>query len=302
MTCPTGHYIGRFAPSPTGALHFGSLMAAVASFLDARAHQGQWLVRIEDLDPPREQPGASDQILRTLERYGLLWDGKVLYQSQRHALYRDTLQRLLRKGLAYRCDCSRQQIAARGGRPYDGHCRLRQAEISEPAAIRAVVDDRPIGFVDRIQGPQQFQFEQGSGDFILFRRDGFFAYQLAVVVDDHAQGINQIVRGSDLLDSTPHQRHLQQQLDLARPHYAHIPVMVNQTGQKLSKQTFATALDPKHPSRALHAALQVLGQQPPAAMRNATPAELLSWAITHWHIDAVPARMSVSELALKEQG
>lgn len=279
-------YTGRFAPSPTGPLHFGSLLAALASFLDARAHQGRWLLRIEDLDPPREVPGASDAILRTLEHFGLHWDDTAIWQSQRLPLYQDILEQLITQGDSYYCQCSRTQLRKRSDSPlYDGYCFRHPPEHREGAAVRCRCPE-DIPFADRILGPQQFPALRE--DFVIFRRDGFFAYQLAVTVDDAAQNISHIVRGSDLLNSTPKQLQLQQLLDYNQPEYAHIPVASNAEGQKLSKQTFARALDNERPVQQLVAALDFLGQQPPAELLAGQVSECLDWAIGQWDISKVP--------------
>lgn len=280
-------YRGRFAPSPTGALHFGSLLAALASYLDARHHHGRWLVRIEDLDPPREVPGGADAILRTLERFQLHWDETVSYQSQHSARYQTLIQHLLTRGQAYYCDCSRQQ-SARRGRVYDGYCRQRQSLVRQPAAVRLQTGGARIHFTDAVQGPQDSCLPRDSGDFVIHRKDRLYAYQLAVVADDAAQGITQIVRGCDLLDSTPRQIHLQQQLGYRTPGYAHIPILVNATGQKLSKQTFATALTPENPGQDLFQALGMLGQQPPRELLGSPPGELLAWGSRHWRRESIP--------------
>jgi glutamyl-Q tRNA(Asp) synthetase len=237
-------YAGRFAPSPSGPLHFGSLVAALASWLDARAARGRWLVRIEDLDAPRTQPGAADEILRTLERLGLHWDGEVLYQSRRIGLYRNALERL--RDQTYWCSCSRREIAdsslglaADGAQIYPGTCRGGVAPGKTPRALR-VRAAGALEFVDRVQGRQAQTLERDVGDFVLERADGQFAYQLAVVVDDAAQGITDVVRGADLLDSTPRQIYLQQVLGYPTPRYLHVPAAVNAAGEKLSKQTGAS--------------------------------------------------------------
>ncbi|MBN3564168.1 tRNA glutamyl-Q(34) synthetase GluQRS [Aliamphritea spongicola] len=287
-------YTGRFAPSPTGPLHFGSLLAALASYLDARHHNGQWLVRIEDLDPPREAAGASDAILRCLENFGFEWDGEVIYQSQRHEYYREHLQLLIAGQNAYYCNCSRQQLRQRSGSHlYDGYCLTHPPAGSEGCAIRcrvpATANPENATFSDRIQG---LQLAYCSEDFVLFRRDGFFAYQLAVVLDDAVQKITHVVRGSDLLDSTPKQLQLQQRLNLPDLSYAHIPVAANDQGQKLSKQTFARALDDE-PVPQLLAALEFLGQQPPATLSGCNKEDILAWAIQHWQINNVPAQASI---------
>lgn len=283
-------YIGRFAPSPSGPLHFGSLVAALASYLDARSAHGLWLLRMEDLDPAREPPAAAAQILSTLEAFGLHWDGAVLYQSLRLEAYADALADLQERGLIYGCDCSRVQIQAMGG-IYDNRCRLRHL-LSTAGALRISVPDETFTFVDMIQGPQQQNLLRECGDFVLRRKDGLFAYQLAVVVDDAFQSITHIVRGSDLLDSTPRQLYLQKLLGFQTLHYAHIPVAVNHSGQKLSKQHFAAPLDLQRPTTQMLAALQFLGQfsgqHPDPYLATASPAELLAWGTAHWDIQAVP--------------
>ncbi len=279
-------YIGRFAPSPSGPLHFGSLIAALASYLDARAHHGQWLLRMEDLDPSREPPQAAGQILEALEAFGLHWDGPVLYQSSRLPAYRDALQRLQQEGLIYACDCTRQQIQGLGG-VYDNRCRDRK-DVPQDCALRVKVADRTIHFKDEIQGATQQQLLRECGDFVLLRKDGLFAYQLAVVVDDAFQNISCIVRGSDLLDSTPRQIYLQQCLGFETPQFAHFPVAVNEDNQKLSKQHFAAPLDHKTPLPALLRALKFLGQPLSEELAEGDIASVLQWAIAHWDIQAVP--------------
>lgn len=299
MTDTRVRYRGRFAPSPTGPLHFGSLVAAVGSYLDARNRSGEWLVRIEDLDPPREVVGASKLILETLERYGFEWDGPVLYQSRRHDIYLEILAQLEREGLTYRCSCSRKQIAEQADRlglpsgVYPGTCRNRQASPHRPHAIRLLSEGPETSFEDALQGTIRQDVEREVGDFVLHRADGLFAYQLAVVVDDALQGITDIVRGSDLLDSTPRQIVLQQRLGYPTPRYAHLPVAVNADGQKLSKQTFATALDPANPVPSLCKALGFLGQQPPVELLQADLDSLWHWAIEHWQAEAVPRTLSL---------
>ena len=233
-------YTGRFAPSPTGLLHFGSLTAALASYLDARAASGRWLVRIENMDPPREQPGASELILKALEVYGLHWDGDVLFQHTRHDAYREARHQLTEQRLAYPCTCTRKELA--NYLPsYPGFCRERRGVPDKPHAIRMNAQDQDISFSDRIQMEQTFSMKE-LGDFVILRKDGLFAYQLAVTVDDAWQGITDIVRGVDLVDSTPRQICLQQALGFPTPQYAHLPVITNGQGEKLSKQTHAEPL------------------------------------------------------------
>lgn len=285
-------YRGRFAPSPTGALHIGSLVCALASFLDARAAGGRWLVRIEDLDPPREKPGAAADILRTLEQHGLCWDEEVVYQGRRQALYEEALARLVAGGQAFRCSLSRAQLDDLG----EQHPGRAQSEsrfdAAQGYAWRFDTPDEAVHFSDRVQGPQTFHPAREGGPFVLRRRDGLFAYQLAVVVDDADQGITDIVRGADLLDSTPRQILLQQALGLPTPRYAHLPVLLDAGGRKISKQDDAAPLAPQDPVGNLRRALRALGQAvPPADIDTAT---LLSLAKTQWQPARIPARMQLT--------
>lgn len=288
MTKP--RYRGRFAPSPTGPLHLGSLIAATASYLQARSQGGEWQVRIEDLDPPREIAGASDAILRTLEEFGFEWDGPVSYQSRRQENYQAALEQLRAQGLTYPCACSRKDIAEFGvqGGVYPGTCRQGLAPGQQARAWRIRVSDHAIEFVDKIQGPQFTDLARDAGDFVLVRADGFYAYQLATALDDAEQGITEVVRGADLLDSTPRQRYVQQVLALPSPDYAHHPVVVAGNGEKLSKQTMAPALISSQASPLLHGALRFLGQTVPNELRRGGLTELWQWAITHWHFENIP--------------
>jgi glutamyl-Q tRNA(Asp) synthetase len=259
-------YVGRFAPSPTGPLHFGSLVAALASYMEARAARGKWLLRMEDLDGPREQPGAADQILRALERLGFEWDGPVLRQSARQERYRAVLEDLARRGFTYPCGCSRKELedsvlAIDGARVYPGTCRHGLVPGRQARAVRLRTHAAPIAFADRIQGEIEQRVEREVGDFVVQRADGTVAYQLAVVVDDFDQGVTDVVRGADLLDSTARQIHLQRILGAPQPRYAHVPVAVNAAGEKLSKQTGAAPLDLADPRRELARARRFLGQQ-----------------------------------------
>ena len=284
-------YIGRFAPSPTGHLHIGSLLTAVASFIDAKAHNGAWLVRMEDLDKPREVKGAADDILRTLDAFSLHWDGCVVYQSQRHALYRAALDDLQRKNLLYPCYCSRKTVQENGtngidGIVYNGNCRFRQPNnTKKQSAWRIKTDNQPIVFEDKICGTQQQNIAQEVGDFVLLRADGQWAYQLAVVVDDNAQGITHIVRGSDLLLSCPRQIYLYQQFNFRLPEYAHLPLLTNTLGQKWSKQTLAPKLDLANKEYLLKQVLAYLGLPTPIPDENCNA--LLQWAILNWNINKV---------------
>lgn len=286
-------YTGRFAPSPTGPLHFGSLVAALGSFLDARAHGGRWLVRIEDLDPPREAPAAADAILRVLETFGLCWDGPVLYQHTRLNAYQTALDRISSAGRTYPCACSRREIADSGvrgleGPVYPGTCRHGWSSGKHPRAIRVrVPDDGILEFHDMLQGTTRQNLALDIGDFVLRRADGCFAYQLAVVVDDAFQQVTHVVRGADLLLSTPRQIYLQRLLGLPTPIYMHLPVVMTASGDKLSKQTGATALATTHPSQPLAEALRFLGLLPPPELSNAPTGPLLVWATENWHESAL---------------
>lgn len=287
-------YTGRFAPSPTGLLHIGSLLTAVASYADARAHGGRWLVRMEDLDPPREMPGAASHILHTLEAFGFEWYGEVAYQSRRYALYEETLCRLKTAGLVYPCHCSRkdwQAAAVHGadGFVYNGRCRhpgQRPAPQGKQPAWRIRVPDRVIGFSDGIVGGYAQNLAGDIGDFVLLRADGYWAYQLAVVADDAEQSVTHIVRGQDLLVSTPRQIYLQQCLGVPTPQYAHLPLLTNAQGQKWSKQTLAPALDLNRREQLLRQVFRYL--KLPEAPETDRPAELLDWAVAHWDMGKVP--------------
>lgn len=299
MTDPaTDVYVGRFAPSPTGPLHFGSLVSALASYLDARYHAGVWLVRMEDLDPPRNSPKAAKLILQDLQAFGLIWDGEVLYQSARLDSYAASLQILAEKNLLYPCTCSRKE----SGKIYSGFCRHKplSAKSDTPYAIRVRVPDLEIKFKDLIQGDQRQHLFERVGDFILKRKDGFFAYQLAAVVDDAFQQVTHVVRGSDLLDSTPRQIYLQKLLHFASIHYAHHAVITNAQGNKLSKQTFATALDNRAPQRTLTAALEALNLNPPEKfIRGTRVASILQWAVANWRLDGLPGKKTIAAKSIR---
>lgn len=293
---PAQPYCGRFAPSPTGPLHFGSLIAALASCLDARAHGGRWLVRIEDVDTPRNVPGAAEDILRTLEACGFVWDGPVLRQSSRLDAYEAALDSLRGAGRVYPCACSRSEIAARTGRRavdggllYPGTCRAGLAPGRLPRAWRLRVDEGLIAFSDRLQGEVKQDLAAEVGDFVLARADGLHAYQLAVVVDDHFQGVTDVVRGADLLASTPRQIALQRCLGYPVPRYAHLPLATNPAGEKWSKQTRAPALASVRPAGELVRALRFLGQPAPAELARASVSEVWAWARENWSFAAIPA-------------
>ena len=280
------HYIGRFAPSPSGELHFGSLIAALGSYLQARARQGKWLVRIEDIDPPREVPGAAETILLQLEHYGLHWDDDVLWQSQRHDAYRERLAWLAEQGLSYNCTCTRARIQSVGG-VYDGHCRTRHNG-PENAAVRLIQRSPVTQFTDVLSGTIQADERLAREDFIIHRRDGLFAYNLAVVVDDHFQGVTEIVRGADLVEPTVRQISLYQQFGWAVPDYIHLPLAVNEQGNKLSKQNHAPALPDGDPRPVLIDALRFLNQNVTQEWQDLSLDELLKTAIADWTLMAVP--------------
>ena len=275
-------YIGRFAPSPSGELHFGSLIAALGSYLQARAQQGLWLVRIEDIDPPREVPGAADAILRQLEHYGLHWDGDVLWQSQRHDAYRERLAWLKAQGLCYYCTCTRARIHSVGG-SYDGHCR--DLGLAPDNAALRLRQTRPVlGFYDRLRGDISTDERLAREDFIIHRRDGLFAYNLAVVVDDHFQGISEIVRGADLIEPTVRQISLYQHFGWQPPGYIHLPLALNAEGNKLSKQNHAPALPEGDPRPEIVRALQFLKQDVCENWRDLSLEGLLKSAVANWRL------------------
>ncbi|MGL4476112.1 MAG: tRNA glutamyl-Q(34) synthetase GluQRS [Shewanella sp.] len=281
------HYRGRFAPSPSGALHFGSLVAALGSYLRARHLGGQWLVRIEDIDPPREVPGAADDILRTLEAFGLHWDGAVVYQSQCLANYQAKIDTWLAQGHAYYCQCSRQQIRTMGG-IYDGRC---QSQYKQHGAIRWHNDQGCQQFNDQLQGHVATDHAFAQEDFIIRRSDGLYAYQLAVVMDDITAGITEVVRGADLLEATVRQISLYQALDAKVPNWLHLPLACQQPGSKLSKQNHATPVDKQHPHGAFSAALAFLGQTPVTMTGNI--GDMLAEAVAQFDLEAIPKQKEI---------
>lgn len=282
---PTPGYRGRFAPSPTGPLHFGSLVAATASFLDARSVGGTWHLRIDDLDPPREVAGAVDAILASLEALSLTWDGPIAYQSQRSAVYEAACRELEMVDLAFPCGCTRREI---GPGPYPGICAEGLPAGRRRRSLRARCQRAVVIFEDRVQGSQRFRLADLEGDFIIRRADGLYGYHLACVIDDAHLGITDVVRGADLLPATANQRHLCELLDLPLPRHAHVPVATDENGQKLSKHTAAPALSTLGHRRALWHALDFLGQAPPRSALGASTAELVDWAIHHWRAERVP--------------
>jgi len=294
------NYRGRFAPSPTGPLHFGSLVAAVGSYLEAKSRHGQWLLRIEDLDSPREVPGAAKEILHALEALGMEWDGEIIYQSRRSAAYQVALVRLGKQDAIFPCTCTRKEIADSSitriaGPVYPGTCRHGLPERKEVTAssLRVKTNNNLIELEDALQGKIRQRLESDIGDFVLRRADGITAYQLAVVVDDAEQGITHVVRGADLLDSTPRQIYLQQLLGYPTPAYLHLPVAVNTQGEKLSKQTLAAPIDTTRPLPSLLTAMRFLGQQPPAELAESNVTSFWQWAVENWQSGSIPKEKSL---------
>jgi glutamyl-Q tRNA(Asp) synthetase len=286
-------YVGRFAPSPTGPLHLGSLTTAVASYLHARQARGRWLLRIEDIDPPREPPGAVTDILRTLEAYGLDWDGEVLFQSTRHDEYRAVAEALLARGAAFRCSCSRKDVDTAGGtRRYPGTCRTR-ATHAGPTSVRVRVEPGSLKFRDGLQGRVAASVHETEGDYLIFRRDALPAYHLAVVLDDAWQGVTSVVRGADLLAATPVHLHLQRLLELAAPRYFHLPVLVDASGAKLSKQTGAPPIGTEYSPSTAARVLELLGLKPPPGLAGVPSSELWAFALEHWRIEELIGRKSI---------
>ena len=287
-------YIGRFAPSPTGPLHFGSLVAAVASYCEAKTHEGKWLLRMEDLDKPREVKSAATTILKQLEGLGFEWDDTILYQSQRSEFYADALALLKNQHLIYPCTCTRREIADSSihlgieGAIYPGTCLHHAIKDNAAIAWRIKTPNKTFCFIDAIQGNTCQNLYQDIGDFVLKRADGLFAYQLAVVVDDAEQGVTNIVRGADLLDSTPRQIYLQQMLHYSTPHYAHVPIACNSAGEKLSKQTLAAPVEAGGTAYHLFHALEFLGQMPPPSLQFETPEIIWQWAKSNWQLAKIP--------------
>jgi len=291
-------YRGRFAPTPSGPLHFGSIVAAVGSYVEARTHGGEWHLRIDDLDPPRVVQGAVDSILRCLEQLGFEWDGPVIYQSQRAPAYHAALHQLRQHGMVYPCACSRKEIAEHAvmgveGPVYPGTCRDGMPPGREARAVRLRTAGARVAFDDAVLGPQGRDIEREAGDFVLYRADGVFAFHLASAVDDGELGMTDIVRGADLLESSARQIYVLRLLGLPVPRYAHLPIAVNASGEKLSKQTLAEAIDPRDPGRVLVPALRFLGQAPPQELSGENTHVLWDWATTNWRLDRVPQGRAV---------
>jgi glutamyl-Q tRNA(Asp) synthetase len=291
------NYRGRFAPSPTGPLHLGSLYTALASFLQAKSHRGEWRLRIDDVDPFRTVADSADRILRTLEAFRLYWDGPILYQSERLEAYHAALERLDNQKRLYVCTCSRKDLAALSGgntEIYPGFCRNENKKrLAGPHALRVITEDAPVTFEDMLQGLVTQNLAKDVGDFIAFRRDEVYAYHLATVLDDCDQGITEVVRGVDLLDSTPRQIYLLRLLGLPTPAYAHVPILLDQMGLKLSKQTYADPVDGQNPSSTLVSLLSLLNQNPPQDLQSAKTEEVLDWAIRNWDISRLLAQRAI---------
>ena len=283
-------YVGRFAPTPSGPLHFGSIIAALGSFLQARKYQGTWLVRIEDIDEPRTKPGADKLILEQLERLGLQWDDDIVYQSERISRYQLALKKLESKHLVFPCSCSRKDT---GNKPYSGTCRKALTDNKTNQSLRVLTNNELIKLNDLLQGDYSQRLESDVGDFIIKRADGYFAYHLAVVIDDAEQSVTEIVRGLDLLDSTPRQIYLQQLLELSTPSYLHLPLAIDFSGNKLSKATEAEAANTNDPVTTLIHALNFLGQTPPPALAKSNTSTVLEWAIENWEIKNIPSKKEI---------
>ena len=282
--------IGRFAPSPTGPLHFGSVVAAIASYMQAKSQDGKWLVRMDDIDTPRNLPDADTAILKSLEILGLYWDDEVLFQSHRQEAYQQALNFLSEKNLLYRCTCTRKKLQ---GSAYPGTCRKKKHSPDQQHALRVITYQVAITIDDGIQGQFQQILETEIGDFIVHRADGLVAYHIATVVDEAYQGITEIVRGADLLDSTPRQIYLQNLLNYPTPAYTHLPVAVDKQGYKLSKQYHAAPIDDSDPVTTLISALEFLGQQPDELLAQESVEEIIQWGIKHWSLDKIPRLNSI---------
>ncbi|MCK4842538.1 MAG: tRNA glutamyl-Q(34) synthetase GluQRS [Methylococcales bacterium] len=279
------NYIGRFAPSPTGSLHLGSLYAALASFLHAHANNGKWLLRIDDLDHYRNAPGASDSIIHTLDSYGLHWDEPIYYQSKHQESYHTVVDQLKKQHLVYPCSCSRKMLSPYSSSIYPGFCLKTQINHQDlPHSLRIKSQAIDMIFEDQLQGTHNCAIASDHGDFIISRKDHIIAYQLAVVIDDYQQNITHIVRGFDLLDSTPKQIFLQQLLTYPTPQYCHFPVITGKNDVKLSKQNLAQAVSTEKPEKTLFLLLELLNQNPPPQLKKASIKELLDWAIAHWQV------------------
>ncbi len=286
-------YKGRFAPSPTGPVHFGTLIAAVGSYLQAKKNKGEWLIRMEDVDITRKVDGADVDILKTLEAFGFEWDSEIIYQSEQTAHYEQALEQLISLSLIFPCLCSRKQLSKSDSTIYPGTCRSRQLPEKDEHALRLLSKDIAIEFNDAVMGKQSQNIKRQCGDFVIRRRDGLFAYQLAVVVDDALQNITEVVRGADLLDSTPRQIYLQQLLNYPTPDYCHLPLAVDDSGNKISKSAGATKIDLQHKEQQLISVLGFLGQNPPEDLAQSHINDIWSWAMEHWDVTYVSSKMHI---------
>ncbi len=286
-------YKGRFAPSPTGPVHYGTLIAAVGSYLQAKKNNGEWLIRMEDVDITRKVDGADVEILKTLESFGFEWDGEIIYQSKQTEHYEQALDQLISQSLVFPCLCSRKQLAESNSDIYPGTCRFRHLPEKKEHALRIIATDTTIEFNDSVMGKQSQNIKQQCGDFVIKRRDGLFAYQLAVVVDDNLQNITEIVRGSDLLDSTARQIYLQRLLHYPTPGYCHLPLAVDDAGNKISKSEGATKIELQHKEKLLVSVLEFLGQNPPEDLVQSNIKDIWSWGIEHWDDTHIPSKTHI---------
>lgn len=286
-------YKGRFAPSPTGPVHFGTLIAAVGSYLQAKKNQGEWLMRMEDVDTTRKVDGADTDILQSLEAFGFEWDGEIIYQSRQTDYYAQALEQLISESMVFPCTCSRKKLAETNSDIYPGFCRSAHLPVKSEHALRVLADNINIEFDDAVMGKQRQNIEQQCGDFVIRRRDNLFAYQLAVVVDDALQNVTEVVRGADLLDSTARQIYLQQRLHYPTPDYCHLPLAVDASGYKISKSAGAAKVSLKNREISLIAALNFLGQQAPAELVKSNLDDIWMWAIANWNIKQVPSLKNI---------
>ncbi len=286
-------YKGRFAPSPTGPVHFGTLVAAVGSYLQAKKNKGEWLIRMEDVDITRKVDGADVDILKTLEAFGFEWHGEIIYQSEQTAHYEQALEQLISQSLIFPCLCSRKQLSKSDNTIYPGTCRSRQLPEKNEHALRLLSKDITIEFNDVVMGRRSQNIKRQCGDFVIRRRDSLFAYQLAVVVDDDLQNITEVVRGADLLDSTPRQIYLQQLLNYPTPDYCHLPLAVDNSGNKISKSEGATKIDLQHKEQQLISVLGFLGQNPPEDLAQSSINDIWSWATEHWDVTYVSSKKHI---------
>jgi len=293
---PSDNYKGRFAPSPTGPVHYGTLVAAVGSYLQARKNNGEWFVRMDDVDTLRIVDGADSDILHTLDHFGFKWDGEVTYQTQQIDSYQQALEKLVSQSLVFPCTCSRKILAKTDSKIYPGTCRHRALAENEEHALRILSQDFDIKFDDVVMGKRSQNIERQCGDFIIKRRDGLFAYQLAIVVDDAIQGITEVVRGADLLDSTPRQIYLQRLLNYPTPRYCHLPLAVDDLGNKISKSGGATKVETKDREKLLISSLHFLGQKPPGDLVKSNINDIWSWAIKNWNVKYVPEDMNIKHI------